>query len=50
MGLGFTGMAVLIGVYILLAGIFAYEGRWPMCLYWLSASGISTAVLWGMRP
>ena len=49
MGLGFTGMAVLIGVYILLAAVFAYEGRWPMCLYWLSASGISTAVLWGMK-
>ena len=49
MGLGFTGMAVLIGVYILLAGVFAYERHWPFVLYWTSAAGISTAVLWGMK-
>ena len=50
MGLGFFGMKLLIGLYLVLACVFAYEGKWPFVLYWGSAAGISTAVLWiGMK-
>ena len=49
MGLGLIGMKVLIGVYLVLACIFLYERQWPFVLYWTSAAGISTAVLWGMK-
>lgn len=39
---------VLIGFYMVLAGIYGYEGQWWKVLYWTSAAGIVTAV-WGMK-
>ena len=49
MGLGFAGMKVLIGVYIVLALVFLWEKQWPFALYWICAGGLTTAVLWGMK-
>ena len=46
MGLGFAGMKILIGVYILLAAIFCYERQWPYALYWVSAGLLTGCVLW----
>lgn len=43
------GDRLMIGLacfYVLLALVFAYEHNWPKALYWLSALGITSAVLW----
>lgn len=42
-------MMGLIAFYLLVACVSSIEGNWPRVLYWLSASGITTAVLWGSR-
>lgn len=42
-------MIALIGFYIFTACISAIEQNWPRVLYWLSAAGITTAVLWGTK-
>lgn len=39
-------MMCLLGVYIVIAVIAVYEQKWPVVLYWLSAAGILSAVLW----
>jgi len=39
----------LIMVYILTATVSALESNWPRVLYWVSAAGITTAVLWGTK-
>ena len=45
-----TGMMLfLVGFYVLTAGVSGVEGNWPRVLYWLSAAGITTAVLWGTK-
>ena len=45
MGLGLLGMKVLIAAYLVLACVFAYEGRWPYALYWISAGSLTACVL-----
>lgn len=42
-------MMGLIAVYVVTASVSLYEGNYPRMLYWLSASGITTAVLWSTR-
>ena len=45
-----TSMMIgLVVFYCLTALIAGYEGNYPRVLYWLSAAGITTAVLWGMK-
>lgn len=45
-----TGMMIfLIGFYVLTSIVSCAEGNWPRVLYWISAAGITTAVLWGTR-
>jgi len=41
-------MKGLILFYLVTAIVSAYEGNYPRALYWLSAGGITTGVLWGM--
>lgn len=49
-GVTSTNMMIgLVGFYILTAGVSAYELNWPRALYWISAAGITTAVLWGTK-
>lgn len=42
-------MQILVGEYVLLALVCLAEGNYPRLLYWASAAGITTAVLWGTR-
>ena len=42
-------MIGLVGIYVLTAGVSGYEGNWPRVLYWVSAAGITSAVVWGMK-
>lgn len=42
-------MIALVGFYALTAAVSATEANWPRVLYWISAAGITTAVLWGTR-
>ena len=44
-----TMMIGLIGIYLLTAAVSAYESNLPRVLYWISAAGITTAVLWGTK-
>lgn len=45
-----TNMMIgLIVFYVLTSIISGVEGNWPRVLYWLSAAGITTAVIWGGR-
>ena len=39
----------LIVFYLLTAMVSAWEGNWPRGLYWVGASIISVAVLWGTK-
>lgn len=41
-------MHMLVLAYAVIAVVSACEGNWPRCLYWISAAGIASAVLWGM--
>lgn len=43
---GFLLMKGLAGFYLLLVGVFLYEGDWARALYWLGATMITGAVLW----
>lgn len=36
---------VLIGIYLVLAGLYAVEGAWAKVLYWVGASILATGVL-----
>lgn len=38
-------MIFLIGFYLLTSMVSGIEGNWPRVLYWLSAAGITSAVL-----
>jgi hypothetical protein len=42
-------MIGLIGVYLVTAGVSAYELNWPRVLYWVCASGLTVAVIWGTK-
>lgn len=42
-------MIGLVAFYVLTAGVSGWENNWPRVLYWLSAAGITTAVLWMQR-
>lgn len=42
-------MQGLVLFYLATASVSCYEGNWPRVLYWVSAAGITTAVLWGTR-
>lgn len=42
-------MQGLLVVYALIAMAALVEENWPRALYWVSAIGITTAVLWGTR-
>lgn len=42
-------MIFLIGFYVLTSLVSGVEGNWPRVLYWLSAAGITSAVLWGAK-
>jgi len=45
-----TGMMIfLIGFYLLTSIVSGAEGNWPRCMYWISAAGITLAVLWGTK-
>jgi hypothetical protein len=44
-----TMMVALVGFYLVVAGVSGVEGNWPRVLYWISAAGITVAVLWGTR-
>lgn len=44
-----TMMIGLVMVYILTAAVSLHEGNGPRVLYWLSAAGITIAVLWGTK-
>lgn len=42
-------MLVLVGVYVVVAFVSAYERNWPRVLYWISAATLTIAVLWGTK-
>lgn len=42
-------MMGLVGFYLVVAGVSGVEGNWPRVLYWISAAGITVAVLWSTR-
>lgn len=42
-------MQGLLVIYVVVAILSGWEGNYPRCLYWISAAGITSAVLWGMR-
>ena len=44
-----TLMVALVGVYLVVAAVSAWEHNWPRVLYWVSAAGITTAVLWSTK-
>lgn len=45
-----TGMmGFLIVFYVATAIVSGMEANWPRVLYWISAAGITTAVVWGSR-
>ncbi len=38
--------SLLIGTYVGLAVVCAFEKRWPVCLYWVGAAIVTGGVLW----
>ena len=42
-------MVVLVGVYLVVAAVSAWEHNWPRVLYWVSASLLTGSVLWMQR-
>lgn len=49
-GMTSTGMMVFLVVfYLATALVSGMEANWPRVLYWISAAGITTAVLWGAK-
>jgi drug/metabolite transporter (DMT)-like permease len=39
-------MGGLLVLYVIISIIFAVEGNWPKCTYWIGASIITCSVLW----
>jgi hypothetical protein len=42
-------MKALLVEYMIIAIACAFEHDWAKCLYWVSACGITIAILWGMK-
>lgn len=42
-------MLFLVGVYLVTAGVSAYELNWWRALYWVCASGLTVAVMMGTK-
>lgn len=42
-------MWVNVAWYLVLAGIGAWDARWPVVLYWVGAAMLTCGVIWGMR-
>ena len=42
-------MKALLVAYVIITAACIYERDWPKMLYWVSACGITTAILWGMK-
>lgn len=40
---------ILLVEYVIIAGVCFYEKNWVRLLYWISASGLQVAILWGMK-
>jgi len=40
---------LLLVEYLVIAVVCIFEGNWPRVTYWISASGLQIAILWGMR-
>ncbi len=38
-------MKCLVGVYLFIACVFAYEANWPKTAYWISAALLTISVL-----
>jgi uncharacterized membrane protein (DUF485 family) len=36
---------VLLGVYIVITLMLAYQKNWPLCLYWIGASIIQASII-----
>ena len=43
-------MVFLLVQYLIIAAVSAWERYWPRALYFLSAAGITVAVLWMTGP
>lgn len=44
-------MTSLLVVYVVIAGVSAWEGNYPRCTYWVGAAIITASVLWmGGQP
>ena len=39
----------LLVFYIIIFAVCLYEKKWAMALYWISASGLQVAILWGFK-
>jgi len=42
-------MKIFLVEYIICAGVCIYEGSWGRFWYWISASGLTASVIWGMK-
>ena len=42
-------MKILLVEYLIIVGVCAYERNYIKLLYWISASGLQLAVLWGIK-
>ena len=42
-------MKALLVAYVIITAACIYERDWPKMLHWVSACGITTAILWGMK-
>jgi len=42
-------MWINVGWYLVLAVLGAWDGRWPVVLYWCGAMMLTLGVIWGMR-
>lgn len=42
-------MQIFLIEYLICAVVCLFEHNYPRALYWLMASGLNVAVLWGMK-
>lgn len=40
---------LLLVEYVVIMGVCVYERNFPKALYWLSASSLQLAILWGFK-
>lgn len=38
--------SLLMGTYVVLATVCAFEKRWPVCLYWVGGAIVTGGMLW----